>query len=265
MDDQFEKLQIRIVDGVSTVTVDRPESRNSLDIATLKELAAAIEQAMSDGDVGVVVLTGAGEGAFVSGADIGDFHGQSATWFKRDFRRAFGNVEDAIEEGPKPVIAAVNGVAFGGGLELMMMCDLVYAAESAKLGVPEANLGGIPGVGGTQRLALLVGYLKAKEMVLTGDPVSATEAADIGLVNDVFPDRELYESVYEIADDLVEGAPYAQWFGKQVINETRVGLGKGLELEAALGAVLFETDDIHEGFEAFLERRDPDFSDWSDF
>lgn len=265
MADRFDNIRISVEEGVATVTVAREESRNSLDITTLEELAAAIEHAMDDGDVGTVVLTGAGEGAFVSGADISDFHGQSATWFKRDFRRAFEGVENAIEDGPKPVIAAVNGVAFGGGLELMMMCDLVYATESAKLGVPEANLGGIPGVGGTQRLALLVGYLKAKEMVLTGEPVSATEAAELGLVNDVFDDESLYDSVYEIADGLVDGAPYAQWFAKQAINETRVGLEKGLELEAALGAVLFETDDIHEGFEAFLERREPNFSDWSDF
>lgn len=262
---QFEHVNASTADGITTIAIDRAQSRNSLIIQTLSDLATAVEAAMGSSTTSVVVLTGEGDEAFVSGADIASFHNQSATWFKSEFRRSFGEVEAAIEGGPKPVIAAVNGVAFGGGLELVMMCDLVYAAKSARLGLPECTLGGMPGVGGTQRLAHLVGYLRAKEMVLTGEPVSAETAADMGLVNGVFPDDELSEQVTEVARDLTDGAPFAQWFAKEVINQSREGLERGLSLEAALGAVLFETDDFHEGFEAFLEQRSPEFSDWEEF
>lgn len=265
MDDGLDHLAVSTEESVTTITVDRAGSRNSLDISTLEELSSAVEWGMNDTETSAIIVTGAGDDAFVSGADIGDFHNQDSLWFIRDFRRAFGAVEEAIEGGAKPVIAALNGVTFGGGLELALMCDLVYAADSAELGFPESKLGGIPGVGGTQRLALLVGYLKAKEMVLTGETITPDEAVSLGIVNDTFEDEEFYDRVSSVARDLADGAPYAQWFAKEVINQSREGLDKGLALEAALGAVLFETDDIHEGFEAFLERRQPEFSDWEEF
>ncbi|MFC7157670.1 enoyl-CoA hydratase/isomerase family protein [Halomarina halobia] len=265
MGGSFDNLDISTAQSVTTISVDRVDTRNSLNIETLTELSTALDAAMDDPETSVLVLTGGGDEAFVSGADIGDFHGQDSLWFIRDFRRAFREVEEAIEGGPKPVIAALDGITFGGGLELALMCDLVYASDASALGFPESKLGGIPGVGGTQRLALIVGYLKAKELVLTGRTVMPEEAASLGIVNDVFPDEEFDDRVYDIARDLATGAPYAQWFGKEVINQTREGLEKGLALEAALGAVLFETDDIHEGFRAFLEQRNPDFSDWSEF
>lgn len=260
----YERVRLTHSDGVTTLTIDRAESRNSLDITTVQELATAAGNAMADEATDVIVVTGAGDDAFASGADIADFHEKEPLWFKRDYRAAWEDVEQAIEDGPKPVIAAVNGVAFGGGLELALMCDLVYVAESAVLGVPESSLGGMPGVGGTQRLTLLVGFLKAKELVFTGRPVPSEEAVDLGLANDVFPDEEFYDQIDDVATSLANGAPYAQWFAKEVINQTREGLDKGLALESALGAVLFDTDDIHEGFAAFIEGRDPDFSNWRD-
>ncbi|HKJ57873.1 MAG TPA: enoyl-CoA hydratase-related protein [Halobacteriales archaeon] len=265
MDDTFDSLDVRTEDGVTTITVDRPDSRNSVDIPALGELATALSAGMSDSGTSTIVITGSGDEAFVSGADIADFHEQDSLWFIRDFRRAFGEVEDVIEHGPKPVVAAVNGVAFGGGLELALMCDLVYVSESAELGFPEGTLGGIPGVGGTQRLSLLVGYLRAKELVLTGASITPSEAVAMGLANDVFPHAEFYDRVSDVTAGLAAGAPYAQWFAKRVINQSRQGLERGLALEAALGAVLFETDDLHEGFGAFLERRRPEFSDWDGF
>lgn len=256
-------LSVEQDDGVATVTIDRPDSDNSLTLELLDDLSDGLRVLMTDDDVSVVVITGAGNRAFVSGAELDMFHGQSGVWFKRDFRRAFGRVEDAIEEGPKPVIAAVNGDAFGGGLELAVTCDFIYAAESAAFAVPEITLGGMPGAGGTQRLVRLVGELKAKELVMTGRQVPAVEAVDIGLATDTFPDENFYGEVYDVAATLAGRAPLALWFAKELVNESRPSLSIGLALEGTLGALLFETDDLHEGFDAFLENREPEFSDWS--
>ena len=263
MTESFNHIRVEQVNRVATVTVNRPESDNSLNLQTLTELGDAINALQADNSVHVIVLTGAGK-SFIAGADLNMFHEQSGTWYKGEFRPRFRRVERAIEDGPKPVLAAVSGSALGGGLELALTCDLIYATESAHLGVPESTLGGMPGAGGTQRLVHLLGYLKAKELVLTGRPISAETAADIGLVNDVFPDDEFSDRIEDIATDLADRAPRALWFAKEVINETRADMDGGLSLEAALGTVLFETDDLHEGFGAFLQDRDADFSDWDD-
>ncbi|WP_227134724.1 enoyl-CoA hydratase/isomerase family protein [Halorubellus salinus] len=259
-----DHVVVERTDGVATVTIDRPESLNSLSVALLDELADAVEALMHEDQVSVVVVTGAGEDAFVSGAELDMFHGRSGVWFKREFRRAFGRVERAIEGGPKPVVAAVNGDAFGGGLELAVTCDLIYAAERARFGFPEITLGGMPGAGGTQRVIRLVGDLRAKELVMTGRPVPAAEAVEMGLATDVFPDDAFDDEVADVAATLAERAPVALWFAKEVINESRPSFDTGLALEAALGALLFETDDLHEGFGAFLDKREPEFDDWTD-
>lgn len=245
---------------VTTIYVDRPEAMNPLNPTVLRELEDALTDAANADEIRVIVLTGSGDDAFIAGADIKEFEGSDGVWFQGEMRAALRGVERAIEECPKIVIAAVNGVALGGGTEVAMMCDLVIAAESARFGQPEINLGIIPGSGGTQRLAHLVGYLKAKEIVLTGRHVPAAEAADIGLANEAVPDDDFDDRVYELAADLADGPPLAQWFAKDAINQTRPNLEQGLRLEAALVGGLFETDDKEEGVEAFIEKRDADFT-----
>jgi enoyl-CoA hydratase/carnithine racemase len=258
----FDTLSIDCEAGVGTITVDRPKSHNALTVPTLNEIGDAVEAMMADADVAVVVIAGAGD-SFISGADIGMFNDQSGLWFKREFRRAFTRVEEAIEGGPKAVVAAVDGGAFGGGLELTITCDMVVASERSTMGFPEATMGTMPGAGGTQRLAHLVGYLRAKELVLTGRRISAEEAADLGIVTEVVPDDAFDDRLADLTGTLTDRAPYATWFAKEVIDRTRVGLDDGLSLEAALGALLFETEDVHEGFAAFLDSREPEFNDWS--
>jgi enoyl-CoA hydratase/carnithine racemase len=232
---------------------------NAVNTSVLVELADAIETVTPD--VRVVVLTGQGDDAFIGGGDIEEFQGQSGVWFRSEFRDAMADVEDAIEESRSPVIAAVNGAALGGGTEIAVMCDLIVAAESAQFGLPEIGLGLIPGSGGTQRLAHLVGYLKAKELILTGKHVSATEATEIGLANEVVAEEEFEGRVDDLANELAGGPPIAQWFAKKSINETRAQLECGLELEAALAALIFETEDKEEGLRAFLKKRDPEFGE----
>lgn len=249
---------------VATVSVDRPESMNSLNISVLEKLADAVETAMTNDSVTVVVLRGSDDDAFVSGADIDDFASNDGLWWKSEFRRAFERVEDAIEGGTKPVIAAVDGLALGGGSELALMCDVVIASENATFGFPEITLGGIPGVGGTQRLAHLVGVLKAKELVLTGQRVDASEAVEIGMATRVVTEDAFADEVDTLATDLATNPPVAMWFAKTAINRTRGDLESGLELEAALGAMLFETDDFDEGTSAFVEKRDAEFGGWDD-
>jgi enoyl-CoA hydratase/carnithine racemase len=253
----YETIMVEREGDVGTVTVSRPEAMNAVNPRVLEELAAAIADLASE--VRCVVLTGAGDRAFIGGGDIKAFREQSSTDWLSEFREVVTDLEHAIEGARVPVIAAVNGVALGGGTEIAMMCDLILAAESARFGQPEIGLGIIPGAGGTQRLTHLVGYLKAKELVLTGRHVPASEAAEIGLANEVVADEAFYDRVYELAEELAAGAPHAQWFAKRSINEARAGLEAGLELEAAYAALAFDTEDKVEGMAAFVEKRDPDF------
>lgn len=257
MSEDYETITAERDGDVGTVTVSRPEAMNAVNPQVLEELADGVSALAAE--TRCVVLTGEGEDAFVGGGDIKVFREQSGTDWLGEFREVMTDVEDAIEGARVPVIAAVNGVALGGGTEIAMMCDLVLAAESARFGQPEIGLGIIPGAGGTQRLTHLVGYLKAKELVLTGRHVPASEAADIGLANEVIEDGAFYDRVYELAEELAAGAPHAQWFAKRSINEARAGLDTGLELEAGYAALAFDTEDKAEGMAAFVEKRDPDF------
>lgn len=257
MSSAYETVDLSVDGRIGRVTVDRPESMNAVNKQVLEELADAVESAAAE--TRVVTLTGAGDRAFIGGGDIKEFQDRSAVWFRSKFRAAMEDVEAAIEDSRVPVIAAVNGAALGGGTEIAIMCDMIIAAESGIFGFPEISLGIIPGSGGTQRVTELVGYLKAKELVLTGRQVPAEEAADIGLANEVVADDRLDERVAELAEDLAEGAPVAQWFAKKSINETRAELETGIELEAALAGILFETADKEEGLSAFVEGRDPEF------
>ena len=257
MSNDYETISVARDGPVATVSVARPEAMNAVNTQVLAELAEAIDEQSTEARV--VVLTGEGDRAFIGGGDIKEFQGQSGMWFRGEFRDRMADLEDAIEGGRVPVVAAVNGVALGGGTEIAMMCDVILAAESAAFGQPEIGLGFIPGAGGTQRLTHLVGYMKAKELILTGRQVPAEEAVDIGLANEVVDDDAFDERVAELADRLAEGPPLAQWFAKKAVNQCRADIQKGLELEAALGALLFETEDNQEGLTAFVEKRDPEF------
>lgn len=257
---EYETVRVERDEPITTIYVDRPEAMNPLNPTVLGELKAAFNAAAAAEDIRVIVLTGSGDDAFIAGADIKEFEGSDGIWFQGEMRQALRGVERAIEECPKVVIAAVNGVALGGGTEVAMMCDLIIATESARFGQPEINLGIIPGAGGTQRLAHLVGYLKAKEIVLTGRHVPATEAAEIGLANEVVPDADFLDRVDELAHELANGPPIAQWFAKDAINQTRPNLEQGLRLEAALVGGLFDTADKDEGVEAFIEKREAEFT-----
>lgn len=259
MTDTYEFVSVAVDDRIGTVTITRPDAMNAVNPAVLGELTDAVSEAAAAADV--VVVTGEGDRAFIGGGDIDAFDGKSGMWWRSEFREPMADLETEIEGAKVPIIAAVNGVALGGGTEIAMMCDLIVAAESARFGQPEIGLGIIPGAGGTQRLTHLVGYLKAKELVLTGRHVPAPEAESIGLANEVVPDDAFEDRVYELAGELAAGPSEAQWLAKRTINESRPDLRMGLELEAAYAALAFETDDKAEGLRAFLEKRDPEFGD----
>lgn len=245
--------------AIRTVTVQRPDKLNALNAATLQALADAFRDAAADPEVRVVVLTGAGPKAFVAGADIAEMNTLSAVQ-GRDFSLLGQALMRQIERMPKPVIARVNGFALGGGLELAMACHLRVAAETAKVGQPEVNLGLIPGFGGSQRLLRLCGRAAALELCLLGTPITAARAAQLGIVNEVVPAAELDARVQTIASQLASAAPLAL---RGILDAIHIGgecpLGEGLEYESAQFGLMFATEDMREGTRAFLERRKPGF------
>lgn len=251
----FDNLLIDRDGAVAIVTVNRPQRLNALDARTISELRQAALDLQRDDAVRCVIVTGAGDRAFVAGADINELATDTPD-AARGRAREGQQVFDLLENLGKPVIAAVNGVALGGGCELAMACTLRVAAETAKFGQPEINLGLIPGFAGTQRLARLVGRTKAMEMVLTGSPISAQDALAIGLVNRVVPPGELMPSTRVLASDLAAKAPMAMRYAMDAI-------GRGLDmpfadacrLEAALFGAVSATEDMKEGTRAFLEKR----------
>jgi len=258
MADSYDSIRTEQANGIGKVYVDKPEKMNAVNTSVIRELATAIG-AFQDEDVGAIVLTGTGDKAFIGGGDISEFDEMSGVEWKQEFREAIDDLEGVTEGGKTPVIAAVNGVALGGGTEIAMMCDMIIAAESAMFGLPESSLGLIPGAGGTQRLSRLVGYLKAKELILTGKHIPAEEALEIGLVNEVVSDNDFDDRVSELAETLECGSATAQAFAKEAINRTRGDLEGGLKAEEGLAALAFETADKEEGHAAFLENRDPEF------
>jgi enoyl-CoA hydratase len=245
--------------AVATVTIDRPKALNALNAQTLAELAAAAAELDADASVRAVVLTGAGEKAFVAGADISEMAGLAVAE-ARAFAQKGAAAGDAIEKSPRPWIAAVNGFALGGGCELALACDFVYASKTARLGQPEVNLGVIPGFGGTQRLMRRVGIAKAKELIFTGDMVNADEALRIGLVDAVFEPGELLAKARAAAEKIASKGPVAIARAKHVmqLGQSMV-LAHALALEADTFASLFDTADQKEGMKAFLEKRAANF------
>lgn len=248
-------LSITTADGIRTITVNRPDKLNALNSATLDALHAAFDDAASDSAVRVVVLTGAGEKAFVAGADISEMNGLTPVE-GRDFSLRGQRMMRRVEKMPKPVIAAINGFALGGGLELAMCCHLRIAADSAKVGQPEINLGLIPGFGGSQRLLRLAGRAAALELCLVGAPINAERARELGIVNRVVPAAELMAETTKLATQLANAAPLALRAMLDCINiGGECGIEEGLEYESAQFGLVFSTDDMREGTSAFLEKR----------
>jgi enoyl-CoA hydratase len=245
--------------AVRVVTVNRPDKLNALDAATLDALHAAFDAAAADPGVRVLVLTGAGPKAFVAGADIAEMSALSAVQ-GRDFSLRGQRMMRRVEKMPKPVIAMVNGFALGGGLELAMCCHLRIAADHARLGQPEINLGLIPGFGGSQRLLRLAGRAATLELCLTGAPIDAARALQLGIVNRVVPAAELENETMKLAGQLANAAPLALRGLIDCINVgAECGIEEGLEYESAQFGLIFSSDDMREGTRAFLDKRRPVF------
>jgi enoyl-CoA hydratase len=254
----YETLRLERAGAVAIITIDRPEKRNALNAQVRSELVEAVIALTADESIRVLVLTGSGEKAFVAGADIGEFASRSP--LEQRAAMAPPRVFETIAECPKPVIAMINGFALGGGCELALACDLRVAAEEARLGQPEINLGIIPGGGGTQRLPRAVGSGQAMRLILTGELVSAAEALRIGLVDLVYPAAELRERVLEIAARMAEKSPVALAMAKAAVRAAaEMPLAAGLAHEKELFVTCFASDDRAEGVAAFLEKRPPSF------
>jgi enoyl-CoA hydratase len=255
----YQHLAIEVADRVATLTISRPDKLNALNDATIAELGAAFDELRLRDDVAGVVITGAGR-AFVAGADIGELSAQTPVIAKARSRGG-QDVFRRIETSPKPVIAAVNGFALGGGCELAMACHIRVASENAKFGQPEVKLGLTPGYGGTQRLARLVGKGRALELLLTGDMIDAAEAFRIGLVNRVVPAGELLAVARELMDRILSNGPLAVALCLEAVDRgLGMALDDGLVLEANHFGVLAATEDMREGTTAFIEKRQPRFS-----
>jgi enoyl-CoA hydratase len=257
--EQFEHVHVERDAAVAVVTISRPTVLNALSAQTLDELRRTVLSIRHDAAVRAVVITGAGEKAFVAGADIGELAEQTAI-AARDHAIRGQHVFDLIETLGKPVIAAINGFALGGGCELAMACTLRLASENARLGQPEINLGLIPGYGGTQRLARLIGAGAALDLLLTGRQVTAEEALRLGLVNRVVPAAELLKDARALATQLAGKPPIALRAILDAVHKgLRMPLAEALAHEAALFGLVFSTDDMREGTRAFLEKRPPKF------
>jgi enoyl-CoA hydratase len=255
---ELENVLVEKRGRVGVIIVNRPDKLNALNSGTRRDILIALDKLEANEAVRVVVITGAGEKAFIAGADINEFAGKTAVQQRGAMkgRRAF----DAVEDFPKPVIAMINGFCLGGGCELALACDLRVASTKAKLGQPEIKLGIIPGGGGTQRLTRLVGEGKAMELILTGEFISAEEALRLGLVNYVYEPEELEARTMELAIKIAEMSPVALSMAKaSVKNAARMNLREGLDSEVDLFAICFSSEDKEEGVKAFLEKRKPEF------
>ena len=253
----FVNIGFSAQDRIATITIDRPDVRNAVDESTAVEIERALGEVEEDRSIAVVVFTGGGEKVFVSGADLKDLHHRKA---RQVLEACLSRLFARIDSFPKPTIASMNGHALGGGMEMALACDFRIAVREAKLGFPEVGLGILPGAGGTQRLPRLIGLGRAKELILTGDPVDADRALELGMVNRVVGREELAAATRELAEKLASRAPVAVRLAKAALNlSARVPLDSGLAFEVLSQAVLFETKDKKEGVSAFLEKRKPSF------
>lgn len=254
----YENIILSINENIATITINRPEVRNALNEKTWEELENVIDHISYNDTIRVCIITGGGDKAFVAGADVSWLHSRIPNDM---FKVSAQNVCNKISQCSKPIIAAINGFALGGGCEIALACDIRYASENAKLGQPEIKLGILPGAGGTQRLARLVGIGIAKELIFTGKIIAADEAKEIGLVDKVVKPEELMKEVFKLAEDIVSKPPLAVQMAKRAINiGFATDLNTGLSYELAAQAILYGTEDKTEGTTAFLEKRKPTFS-----
>jgi enoyl-CoA hydratase len=256
---RYKNLLVEIAEGIALVKINRPQVLNALNRETLLELQQAMREVERREDVRAVILTGEGEKSFVAGADVAEIKGMSsaeALVFSRLGHEALGMIENL----GKPVIAAVNGFALGGGLEIALACDFIYASEKAKLGVPEVTLGIFPGFGGTQRLPRLIGKGRAKELIFTGRMIDASEAYELGIVNKVFPSDKLMDEVFKTARTIARNSPVSVTLAKGAVNAGYdEGREEGEAIEMTAWGNAFATSDQKEGMGAFLEKRKPQF------
>jgi len=251
-------VEIETDDGVRILTINRPEKRNALNAAVREKLSGAVDEAVADPDVRVLVLTGAGDKAFVAGADVTEFAERTPIEQRRAM--AHPTLFDKVWDAPLPTIAMINGWCLGGGCELALACDLRVGADTATLGQPEVRLGIIPGGGATQRLPRLVGYGKALQLVLSGEPIDGVSAYEIGLLDEVVPLTELRARTLEIARSMAEKSPVTLAIAKRALRAAlEVPLSAGLEQERDLFALAFATEDKAEGVRAFLDKRKPEW------
>jgi len=255
----YRNVLLEVRERTAWLTVNRPEKLNALNRATMAEIGAAFEEALGEPAVRVIVVTGAGEKAFVAGADIGEMS-RMEPQEAHEFSRFLQRVLDQVERSRKPVLAAVNGYALGGGNELAMACHIRIASENARFGQPEVGLGLIPGAGGTQRLPRIVGRGPALDLILRGEPIDAAEALRIGLVSRVVPASDLRETAEAYAATLCSKSPTALSHALEaVISGAETSLAEAQRIEAALFSIGFSTEDVREGTRAFLEKRKPSF------
>ena len=255
---QFETIIVETKDHIGKVIVNRPNKLNAMNSKVREELNAAFKMLNEDKDVYVIIITGAGNKAFIAGADINEFKGASASEMYTNFRPE--TIFYELHRTQKPIIAMINGYALGGGLELAMACDIRIASKSAKLGQPEIKLGLIPGWGGTQRLPRLIGEGRAMWMILTGEMIDAEKAYQWGLIDFLVEPEELETFTMGIAKKITEMSPLTIRVAKEAVKAaSQMSLKDGLELESRLFALLFSTKDKEEGVNAFLEKRKPQF------
>ncbi|WP_407405710.1 enoyl-CoA hydratase-related protein [Chryseobacterium sp.] len=253
----YHNILLSKEEKIASITINRPESLNALNAVTIKELSIALDELEKDTEVRVIIITGSGEKSFVAGADIKEFIDFDQEKAEQLAINGQASVFNKIENLSKPVIAAINGFALGGGLELAMSCHIRYASDNAKLGLPEVTLGLIPGYGGTQRLPKLVGKGLANEMIFSAKMISASRGKEIGLVNEVFPITELLIKTKELAKTISNNSPMA--ISKAIIATNLSDTDKGFETEIKSFGELFELNDKKEGVSAFLEKRKPNF------
>ena len=260
MYDNLENVRAEAREGILYVTIDRPKVLNALNAQTVEEIHRVFEQARGDDRVKAVIVTGGGEKAFVAGADINELAQKTPITGKETSERG-QFILSRIERFPKPVIAAINGFALGGGCEIALACHIRIASEKAQIGLPEVTLGIIPGYGGTQRMVRLLGKGKAFELVCTGDRIPAAEAERIGLVNKVVPPEQLISAAEEMARKIMSRSPVAVRAAIEAINYgADMPQPEGEFLEATLFGLLCASEDTKEGMAAFLEKRPPDFT-----
>lgn len=246
-------------DGILTITIERPQALNALNAEVIRKLAEAVDIAQTDAEVQIIVLTGSGDKAFVAGADIKEFADFNGKQGKALAQAGQDLLFNRIERSAKPVIAAVNGFALGGGLELALACHIRIASDNARMGLPEVSLGVIPGYGGTQRLPQIVGKGKALEMILSARMIGAEEAATCGLVNAVVPSESLMETAYKMARSIMKNSPMAVSTAIQAVLAGYEDGINGFQAEINCFGASFETEDFKEGTQAFIAKRKPQF------